>query len=57
MSRLQRGITGITNATNASGFNRSGSMSQNGVSRDGTKSFEDLKRLIHGKLVDKLDLS
>ncbi len=57
MSRLQRGITGITNTTNASGFNRSGSLSQNGVSRDGTKSFEDLKRLIHGKLVDKLDLS
>jgi pilus assembly protein CpaF len=25
--------------------------------RQGTKSFEELKRLIHGKLVDKLDLS
>src|SRR5579863_5742588 len=57
MSRLQRGITGITNTTNASGFNRSGSMSQNGIPRDGTKSFEDLKRLIHSKLVEKLDLS
>ncbi len=28
-----------------------------GVDRQGTKSFEELKRLIHGKLVDKLDLS
>ncbi len=26
-------------------------------SMQGTKSFEELKRLIHGKLVDKLDLS
>jgi pilus assembly protein CpaF len=28
-----------------------------GNDRQGTKSFEDLKRIIHGKLVDKLDLS
>src|SRR6185312_6374968 len=28
-----------------------------GGDRQGTKSFEELKRLIHGKLVDKLDLS
>ncbi len=28
-----------------------------GADRQGTKSFEELKRLIHGKLVDKLDLS
>ncbi len=28
-----------------------------GPDRQGTKSFEELKRLIHGKLVDKLDLS
>src|SRR5580692_1610270 len=58
MSRLQRGLTGLGNSTNASsGFSRAGGISQNGLTRDGTKSFEDLKRLIHGKLVDKLDLS
>src|SRR5438132_1256597 len=57
MSRLQRGITGLNNPANTSGFSRTSGVSQNGVSRDGTKSFEDLKRLIHGKLVDKLDLS
>src|SRR5207237_6786743 len=57
MSRLQRGLTGLNNTTNTSGFNRASGLSQNGVSRDGTKSFEDLKRLIHSKLVDKLDLS
>src|SRR5437879_4968011 len=56
MSRLQRGITGLS-TTNASGFSRTSGVSQNGVSRDGTKSFEDLKRLIHGKLVYKVDLS
>ena len=33
----------------------SGSMG--GGDRQGNKSFEELKRLIHGKLVDKLDLS
>src|SRR6202165_356100 len=58
MSRLQRGITGLNNTANASGFTRTGGgVSQNGLVRDGTKSFEDLKRLIHSKLVDKLDLS
>src|SRR5438876_860008 len=36
---------------------RTGSVSQPGVDRQNNKSFEELKRLIHGKLVDKLDLS
>jgi pilus assembly protein CpaF len=31
--------------------------SQPGLDRQSNKSFEELKRLIHGKLVDKLDLS
>jgi pilus assembly protein CpaF len=57
MSRLQRGLTGVNNPANASGFTRTSGVSQSGISRDGTKSFEDLKRLIHSKLVDKLDLS
>lgn len=56
MSRLQRGITGLNNSQNT-GFTRTGNLSQSGLARDGAKSFEDLKRLIHSKLVDKLDLS
>src|ERR1700675_4874584 len=54
MSRLQRGLSGLS---------QNGSNSRLGVSNNlggqdkGNKSFEELKRLIHGKLVDKLDLS
>src|SRR6202163_2808831 len=51
MSRLQRGLTGINGSTSVI-TSRLG-----GPSMQGTKSFEELKRLIHGKLVDKLDLS
>src|SRR4051794_12028716 len=54
MSRLARGLTGLNSATGAS---RMGSLAGGGQERQGTKSFEELKRLIHGKLVDKLDLS
>src|SRR5580704_4416695 len=54
MSRLQRGLNGL----NTSGsFSRLGSQSQAGGDRTANKSFEELKRLIHGKLVDKLELS
>src|SRR5579883_1893213 len=53
MSRLQRGLSGLSH--NGSASRLGGSMA--GVDRQGTKSFEELKRLIHGKLVDKLDLS
>src|SRR6202790_260703 len=57
MSRLQRGLNG-SNAAGASGaISRNGSITQNGVDRNAGKSFEELKRLIHSKLVDKLDLS
>src|SRR5688572_9684572 len=52
MSRLQSGLRG---ASSAGGFSRMG-LSQ-GADRSNTKSFEELKRLIHSKLVDKLDLS
>src|SRR6266498_1261303 len=52
MSRLQRGLTGLSQ----SNLSRLGA-SQTGLERQGSKSFEELKRLIHGKLVDKLDLS
>src|ERR1700723_2327420 len=58
MSRLQRGLSSLHGSSN--GGSRMGSMSLPGGAggpREGTKSFEELKRLIHGKLVDKLDLS
>src|SRR6185312_6111435 len=54
MSRLQRGLSGLSNNGSAS---RLGGSMAGGGDRQGTKSFEDLKRLIHSKLVDKLDLS
>src|SRR5262250_1180497 len=57
MSRLQRGLTGMSGAShNGPTASRIGASSL-GNERQGTKSFEELKRLIHGKLVDKLDLS
>src|SRR5229473_61214 len=58
MSRLQRGLSGIQ-STNVSsgGYSRLGTASVNGDRQSSNKSFEELKRLIHGKLVDKLDLS
>src|SRR5262245_52165931 len=56
MSRLQRGLTGLNSNVSNTGFSRMGSVSQSGLGNSG-KSFEDLKRLSHGKLVDKLDLS
>lgn len=61
MSRLQRGLTGL-NSQNPGGSLGGGGSRLLGTSlsageRQGAKSFEELKRLIHGKLVDKLDLS
>jgi pilus assembly protein CpaF len=57
MSRLQRGLSGLSNnGQSVAGLSRL-SVSQTGLDRQGSKSFEELKRLIHGKLVDKLDLS
>jgi pilus assembly protein CpaF len=54
MSRLQRGLNG-SGATNH-GTSRSGVAGGNNADRTG-KGFDELKRIIHGKLVDKLDLS
>src|ERR1700716_4765203 len=51
MSRLSRGATGLGS------FSRPGVSQNTAGDRQGNKSFEELKRLIHGKLVDKLDLS
>jgi pilus assembly protein CpaF len=60
MSRLQRGQTsgigtGSQNGSLTGG--RLGTLSQTNTASQSNKSFEELKRLIHGKLVDKLDLS
>jgi pilus assembly protein CpaF len=51
MSRLSRGISGVSHY--GSTYGHSGLAGD----RQANKSFEELKRLIHGKLVDKLDLS
>src|SRR4051794_18281239 len=60
MSRLQRGQNGLNSSAGASssgtGQSRLGG-SMSGGAGQGGKTFEELKRLIHGKLVDKLDLS
>src|ERR1044072_189742 len=56
MSRLQRGLHG-QNSTTSGGISRNGTVTQSGNDRNSGKSFEELKRLIHSKLVDKLDLS
>src|ERR1700732_103299 len=50
MSRLQRGVSN-------SGFTRIGASQNGGAERQANKGFDELKRLIHSKLVDKLDLS
>jgi pilus assembly protein CpaF len=61
MSRLQRGISSLNSqmpgsTTAGGGASRLGSLASTG-DRNSGKSFDDLKRLIHSKLVDKLDLS
>src|ERR671937_1065890 len=57
MSRLQGSRLGGASHNGASHLSRvSGASTANG-DRQANKSFEELKRLIHGKLVDKLDLS
>ncbi len=54
MSRLSRGMPGA----GVGGSRHAGSAAMSGMDRQqANKSFEDLKRLIHQKLVDKLDLS
>jgi pilus assembly protein CpaF len=55
MSRLQRGLNGLNSVAGASRIGVS--IGGGSGDRQGTKSFEELKRIIHGKLVDKLDLS
>src|SRR5437588_909394 len=56
MSRLQRGLNTNTGASNG-GISRSGSLGGGTNADRNGKSLEELKRIIHGKLVDKLDLS
>src|SRR5688572_19431328 len=66
MSRLQRGLNSLSAPTTTTGGGGNASqaggsgpsrMSMSGTDRNSGKGFDDLKRLIHGKLVDKLDLS
>ncbi len=62
MSRLQRGLSSIGNSQGGNSLGGLGGLSRLGASqasmdKQSNKSFEELKRLIHQKLVDKLDLS
>jgi pilus assembly protein CpaF len=57
MTRLQRGLTGVTNTAGSQNGGHSRLGTAGGSERSANKSFEELKRLIHGKLVEKLDLS
>src|SRR5882724_1168646 len=59
MSRLSRGLTGVNSSAGSPSrlLSGGGGGSLGGGERQGTKSFEELKRLIHSKLVEKLDLS
>jgi pilus assembly protein CpaF len=61
MSRLQRGLTGLSQngslSRQMSNASHLGTGAGTTSDRQSNKSFEELKRLIHGKLVDKLDLS
>src|SRR5438132_2354089 len=54
MSRLQRGLNG--GGVSSAGISRPGGLGTGNSDRNG-KNLEELKRIIHGKLVDKLDLS
>jgi len=57
MSRFQRGLNSLTSqGGSTNGLSRLAA-SQASMDRQSNKSFEELKRLIHQKLVDKLDLS
>jgi len=47
MSRLQRGLSSLNGAASAGGGTRMGMSLPGGGDRQGTKSFEELKRLIH----------
>jgi pilus assembly protein CpaF len=55
MSRLQRGLTGLSSISR---HGTQGNTSLGGQDRQASnKSFEELKRHIHNKLIEKLDLS
>src|SRR5437773_1628262 len=57
MSRLQSGLRNLSSTGGASNASRLGGVSKSGLERGSGKGFDELKRLIHSKLVDKLDLS
>src|SRR5688572_22381045 len=58
MSRLQSGLRSLSGGSGSRGGGQPGLASMGGgQDRNNNKGFEELKRLIHSKLVDKLDLS
>src|SRR5450631_1610353 len=56
MTRLQQGLSRLSSSNHGSRLGLSSSGSQYG-SAQGNKSFDDLKRHIHSKLVEKLDFT
>jgi len=57
MSRLQQGLSRMNSYSRQGTSASMASVSTSGGSAGGNKSFEDLKRHIHGKLVEKLDFT
>src|SRR5947209_13407328 len=58
MSRLQQGLSRLNNYSRQGNSMASGmSMASAAGGAGGNKGFEDLKRHIHGKLVEKLDFT
>src|ERR1700736_4927589 len=57
MSRLSRGNSSSNSFGTNPSFHSGSINSGSGTGGQSNKSFEELKRLIHSKLVDKLDLS
>src|SRR6202035_4630455 len=61
MSRLQQGISKLNSLNNGSSpgssISRLSSPSIGGPSGNGNKNFEELKRQIHSKLVERLDFT
>jgi pilus assembly protein CpaF len=57
MSRLQQGLSRLNSYSRQGNASLAGTMAAAGGGAAGNKSFEDLKRHIHSKLVEKLDFT
>src|SRR5438876_2503552 len=57
MTRLQQGLSRLSSSNNGSRLGLSSSGSHHSSAGQASKSFDDLKRHIHAKLVEKLDFT